>query len=139
MYTIVSAQDGSRGHLAHYACNIDDFLRWPTDPDTANRLNIETARDYRFDQVDITGVWMVNLRITYHSIVVALNGTVSGSAGGTVTLDARRTDTGERIAKTTQVGNGTFQILWYDNTVNVAVAANEDATHAGESAIGLAA
>ena len=135
--------DSEIGYNHVWADATASFLRYPTDPYTGTRLAIETARDYRFDAtVGSAGdgcFWQAHMLVTYHAITWAIAGTVTGSGGGTVTLTANRTDTGEKVAGTTRVGEGAYSLTWYDNTVNVVVSGTEDAAHAGASAAGVAA
>ncbi len=115
----------------------DDFQRWPQDPDT-DRLNIETARSYRYDNSLIVstsaGVIPQSMAlVTYHAITYAIAGNITGSAGGTVNIDAHRSGDGIEIAATSRVGDGAYSMPWYDNLTTVYVEAYEDGTHIGRS------
>jgi hypothetical protein len=101
------------------------FKQYPRDPDP-EKLNVEIARDYRFDiNQTAAGIWQNIKLISYHAITFAVTGTITGSAGGTVNIDLYRTDTGELLDSTTRTGNGDYGFVWYDNTVDVVVLAFE--------------
>lgn len=111
-----------------------NFKRYPNDPDT-DRLGIETSRNYRFDiPISAAAVFQAKKFVTYHTITYTIAGNVSGSAGGTITLDAWRTDTGEKIDTTTRVGDGAYSFTWYDNTIPVFVTAYESSAYRAMSA-----
>lgn len=112
------------------------FRRWTGDPDT-DRLDIETARRWRcvlgnncasFDYLD--------LYITYHAITYTVADSVTGFSG-TVTLDVHRADSGERVLTGSRSGDGAFSFVWFDNTEELYVSAN-DGTNQGRSADALA-
>lgn len=114
----------------------DLFNMWPSD--ARARMDIETARSYRV--CTPTGMTLgCRAWLTYHSITFTVAGTVSGSGGGTVTLNAWRTTDGVKVGSTSRVGNGSYSITVYDNTINIFVEAREDATHLGRSDNGTAA
>lgn len=110
----------------------NEFNRWAGDPDTS-RMALETTRQYRICSAS-TSTLGVRAWLTHHSITFDIAGTISGSGGGTVTITAHRVGTGEKIGSTSRSGNGTYTIVWYDDTENVFVQASEDATHMGRSA-----
>ena len=92
------------------------------------RLDIQTARRWRvilggncaaFSHLDIY--------MTYHSITSTVAGTISGSAGGTVTLSLHRASNGEKLMETSRVGDGAYSFTWYDDTEDVYVVATEAA------------
>lgn len=74
---------------------------------------------------------------TIHGIVFPVAGTISGSSGGTVTIDLVRAHN-EVVKSTTRVGDGAFSFDWYDNTETVQVIAYESDTNKGQSVIQLA-
>jgi hypothetical protein len=133
----VVPSDGEFGtHWAMFTSNSGDaWNRYPGDPKAL--LNPETARVWRFNAAAVTQ-WAMTLCLTYHAITYAIAGTISASAGGTVDIAAHRADTNQRIGSTSRVGNGSYSITWYDNTINVYAHAWEDGTHLGRSANGLA-
>jgi hypothetical protein len=107
-------------------------------PDTV-RKDIETSRRWRMQQgqqTSFTGA--LDLWFTYHSQTWSVAGTVSGSAGGTVTLKLVKASTGEVVKTTTRTGNGSYSFTWYNNTETMYVDAYEDGTHLGRSASGVA-
>lgn len=117
------------------------FTRWPDDADST-RIPVETARRYR---VTVPGanattafINKLALSLTYHSITYTVSGTISGSSGGTVTINLHRLSTGEKILSTSRVGNGAYSFTWYDNTEEVYVVATESASLRGVSKDSLA-
>lgn len=120
------------------ACSIiwmrgrDAFKRYPQDPDP-DRLDIETARDYRLYTTTTTSNGMYAV-LTLHSNTYTSTLTVTNSNGGTVAIDVFRTDTNERILTTSRVGNGTVDVTWYDNTTDCYAVAREDDTLLARSA-----
>lgn len=118
------------------------FKRWPNDPDS-DRIDIETNRRWRINlpqsSTTNTSGWVgVSQVITYHSITYTVSGTVSGSSGGTVTLNLHRATSGEKVLSTTRTGNGTYSFTWYDNTEDLFVEARESGTLLGRSDTGVA-
>lgn len=110
-----------------------EFRRYPTDPDVS-RMDLETSRAIRFTAVTAGQAreFGADCFYTYHSIAHAIAGDVSGSAGGTVNIDAyRKTGNGqaEKIGSTSRSGNGAYSIPWYDDTVLVFARGYEDSTH----------
>lgn len=139
LYVANYESDAEMGFSLSYARGRTDFLRWPADWDTGGRLNIETARDYRFDSA-FTGVavFQAAMLLTHHAITFTAAGTVSGSAGGTVNIDLHMQSTGEEVAATTRTGNGPYSLTWYDNTQNVYADAWESGALLGRSDYGTA-
>jgi hypothetical protein len=133
IYAGLYASDAEIGPSLMWARARTEFKRYPNDTDSS-RLNVETARDYRFDvNVAAAAVWQARMFMTYHSISYSISGNVTGSSGGTVTIAAFRADTGEKIDSTTRVGNGSYTIPWYDNTTEVFAEARESGTLIGRS------
>lgn len=133
MYSSIIETDAEVAPYVMFARVRDDFKRWTGDPDT-NRLNIETVRDYRYDtNVATSAFWQMEQFITYHAITYTIGGTISGSAGGTVTITAYRVSDGLEVGTTTRTGNGTFSIIWHDDTSPVVVEAYETSTLKGLS------
>lgn len=132
-YNAIYASDAEIGPSQMFARARSEYRRWPNDSDDT-RLNVETARSYRFDcNVTAAAVWQAYMLLSYHSINYPIAGTISGSAGGTVTITANRISDGLRVGSTSRVGDGTFTMPWYDDTENVIVRAYEDDTHKGVS------
>jgi len=126
-----------------FARSRDDMKRWPTDPDT-NRLNIETARNYRYDtnlQVSTTNgaIFQSYLMATYHAITSSIAGTITNSGGGTVVITAHDDVNNLVIGTVSRAGNGTYNIPWYDNVGMVYTEAQESSVLIGRSATGSAA
>jgi hypothetical protein len=138
-YKDVVHGDQEAGLFSFYGQIKDFFKRWPGD--NSGRLDIETARRWVIYNGPITGqgLYCLNLLMTYHTISYAVAGAVTGSAGGTVTLEVHRDATGEIVAATTRVGDGSYSMTWYDNVEPVFVSAREDGTHLGRSEAGTAA
>jgi hypothetical protein len=102
----------------------DEFRRYPNDPDT-NRMNIETARNFRTTMSTSTrygSKWVVSL----HSITHAISGAISSSGGGTVNLAVYKKNSSnefELFDSTTRVGDGSYSFTVYDDTVDYYVTA----------------
>lgn len=118
------------------------FKRWPGDPDT-ERIDPEISRRWRINlpqsvNTNASG-WVSMCQIlTYHSITYTVSGSVSGSAGGTVSLNLHRAGSGEKVLSTTRVGNGSYSFVWYDDTENLFVEARESGSLLGRSDTGVA-
>jgi len=142
VYADLAGSDGETGIYHSYSQARDIFYRFPGDTLThdGERLDPEVSRRWRWsvgNGVPVRG--QLCLLITYHSITYTVSGSITGSNGGTVTLDLVRSGTPEEVAKTTsRVGNGSYSFSWYDNTIPVYVSAYEDSTHVGRSAPGTA-
>jgi len=126
-----------------FARSRDDMKRWPADPDT-NRLDIETARNYRYDtnlQVSTTNgaIFQSYLMATYHAITSSIAGTITNSGGGTVLITAHDDINSLVIGTASRAGNGTYNIPWYDNVGMVYAEAQESSVLLGRSATGSAA
>jgi hypothetical protein len=118
------------------------FKRWPNDPDS-DRIDLETARRWRVNlplpaSTGNSGWIGLSQVLTYHTITYTVSGTVSGSSGGTVTLNLHRDGSGEKVLSTTRTGNGSYSFTWYDNTENVFVEARESGLLLGRSEEGVA-
>lgn len=137
MFSSFVATDAEIGPVLMWGRARDEFERWPGDD--PSRLGLETARDYRYDSsLSAAVIWQMRMLVSYHSITYQINGTISGSAGGTVTIDAYRVSDGLKIGSTSRVGNGTYTMTWYDNVNNVYVVAYESSTLNGRSDAGVA-
>ena len=121
------------------ACSIvwmrgrDVFQRYPNDPDN-QRLDIRTARDYRLFTTTTTSNGLTSV-ITYHAISFTSVLTIEGSTGGSVQIQVFRSDDDSVILETSRVGNGTVDLTWYDNTIDVYADCYEDDSHLGRSAL----
>ena len=120
---------------AERACSVvfmrgrDVFKRWPQDPQS-DRVNVETARDYRLFTTTTTGNGMAAF-LTYHSFTFTAADSISGFSG-TVYLSLCRASDGVKVSETTRVGDGAFSFTWYDDTEQMYVQAN-DGTNVGRS------
>jgi len=142
VYADITQTDAEIGTFYAWSQSKSIFKRWPNDPDS-DRIDVETSRRWRANlpQPTATGTsgWIgLSQLFTYHSITYTVSGTVSGSGGGTVTLNLCRSNTGERVLTTTRSGNGSYSFTWYDNTENVFVEARESGTLLGRSDTGVA-
>jgi hypothetical protein len=114
------------------------FRRWPSDAG-AGRLDIETARRWRIALSNGAAAFHnLDLLLNYHSITCVVTGNVTGSSGGTVTLNLCRDATGERVLSTTRSGNGAYSFTWYCDTDTMFVEARESAALLGRSDSGTA-
>lgn len=142
IYTDVVQTDTELGTFYSWSQSKFIFDRWPGDPD-AERIDPETSRRWRVNlpQPAATGgiAWIgFSQLFTYHTITYTVSGTVSGSSGGTVTLNLHRAVSGEKVLSTTRTGNGTYTFTWYDNTETLFVEARESGTLLGRSDTGVA-
>lgn len=112
------------------------FLRWPGDPAT-ERMDIETARRWRIFSFAVAGWNSLTMLLTYHTITYTDTTAVTGSNGGTVDLRLCRAGSGERVAVTSRVGNGSVNWTWFDNTEPMFVEAYEGASYLGRSDNGV--
>jgi hypothetical protein len=109
----------------------DVFQRWPGDPGS-DRVDLQAARSYRLFTSTTTSNGLM-LVPTYNAISFTVSGTITGSNGGTVTINTYRTDTGELVNTTSRTGNGTYSFSWHDDTIALYTEAFEDSTHYGRS------
>ena len=125
----IGSNDQEAG-ITHFYSQTHSFRRHPSDPD-ANRLDVEGNRSFKWTSPGHDGgafLWL-----TYHAITFAIAGTISGSGGGLVTIEAHRVTSGEKLASTSRIGNGAYAMTWYDDVESMFVQAREDATHVGRS------
>ena len=142
VYIDSSQTDPEIGVFFAYTQSRSFFKRWPGDDYVGNRVDFETARRRRVHlngSTAVTGWISLNVVFTYHTITYTLSGTVSGSAGGTVTIGVWRPVTGEKLLQTSRTGNGAYSLTWYDNVESVFAEAYESATLVGRSDTGTAA
>ena len=142
IYTDIVQTDSEIGTFYAWAQSKLIFDRWPGDPDS-ERIDSETNRRWRVNlpQPAATGgiAWIgLSQLFTYHTITYTVSGTVSGSSGGTVTLNVHRATSGEKVLSTTRTGNGTYSLTWYDNTETLFVEARESGILLGRSDTGVA-
>jgi hypothetical protein len=114
------------------------FKRWPSDTDSS-RCDIEGTRQWRLRGTNKQyglGLW-----ITYHSHTLTLSGTVSGyvdADGAGLTVRFYRVSDGLFIGEATTTAGGAFTFTWYDNTEDIRAVCEENGTHVGCSAKGVA-
>lgn len=142
IYTDIVQTDTEIGTFYAWSQSKLIFERWPGDPD-ADRIDPETSRRWRVNlpqPATTSGIAWIGLSqlFTYHTITYTVSGTVSGSSGGTVTLNVHRATSGEKVLSTTRTGNGTYSLTWYDNTESLFVEARESGTLLGRSDTGVA-
>ena len=129
--TVQLVKDAEIGVYFYHLDASAHFLRYTGDSD-ATRLPIEVAREYRKSGTGIKAIGAV-IYLTYHAIAFTVGGDITGSGGGTVNIEAHRSDADEKIGSTSRVGNGAYTIPWYDNTIACYTQAREDGTHIGRS------
>jgi len=137
-YSDVGMLDSETGYNESWSQIRALFYRWYGDQDST-RMDIETSRRSNLYIPNSAGTatcafWETyQLYMTYHSITYTVSGTISGSAGGTVTINLYRTGTNDIVLTTTRVGNGAYSFTWYDDVTELYAEAYEDATHRGRS------
>ena len=129
--------DGDTGFVYAFADLTPYFQRWASDID-ATRMVLETAsRRYAlWDGLTINHGSGAVLSVTYRAINFTLSGTISGSSGGAIDIDAYRKigDTDLRyVGDTTRTGNGVYSVTVYDNVDSHFSEARESGTLIGRS------
>ena len=137
IYVGTARADNENQNFTIWGATRKAWQRWTNDPDT-DRMDVETQRDFRFDSSSPSWTGM-GMWVTYHTRTFAIAGDVTGSAGGTVNIDAFRVSNDEKIMSTSRSGNGAYSMTWYDDVEEVYTVAIEDGTHLGRSANGTAA
>jgi hypothetical protein len=138
VYGDISQHDGELGIYDIYSTDTSIFNRWPDDGDLT-RVNIETDRRYVLHSSNQSIVPnLLNMMLTYHSILYTITGSISKTNGTSVQLTLHRANTDEIVKSSSRIGNGSYSFSWYDNTEDVYVNAYENNTHKGRSANGLA-
>jgi len=111
----------------------DYFRKYPNDIYRQNiKLNIETARKYRFSGLTTLHT-SLRLVITVHAIPYTVAGDITGSSGGTVNISLISADDNRVLDKTSRVGNGSYSFTWYDPTEQVYTEARESGLLLGRS------
>jgi hypothetical protein len=135
--------DFETGLRRNFVSCLRHFQRFPGDEGfhfNSLRRDVETTRRWRAYNGSLTAIWdRLALLFTYHSQTWDVTGTVTGSAGGTVTIDLHNAITGEKLKETTRSGNGSYTLTWYDDTTSLYTVAREDGTHLARSDDGVAA
>lgn len=116
----------------------DTFKRFPADNDP-DRLDIETARDYRLYTTTTCGNGIISV-LTWHGMTWTVAGTLTGNdAAKTTEVRLVHRNTGEvRQKQTLAAGTTAFSFTVNDNTDDYCVDAYQDATHTGRSNWGTA-
>lgn len=130
--------DSERACSMIWARGRDIFRRYPTDP-SWDRIDIETARDYRKFTTATTSLGMVVL-VSYHSFTYSVSGTISdNNASLPTTVKLIHELTGEIRGETELAAGVTaFNFTVNDNTDNYYVDAYQDNTLTGRSGTGTA-
>lgn len=138
LHALVENGDGAIKAVRAMLLATGAFDRHPTDPDP-ERMAIESARKYR--AYGLIEMWTAPAMVlTYHAITRTVSGTISGFSGdgSGIAVDFYRVDTHERVLRLTSAAGGTLSGTWYDDTVQLKSETQQDATHVGRSANGLA-
>jgi hypothetical protein len=138
LYSGTLKSDVELGPFLQFVLGRDEFQRNPNDPDT-NRLALETSRVYRIDYA-ATSYSSLYMLLTYHAITYAVSGQLMGYTGdgSGVTVEFHRSDTDEKVLTLTSAAGGSYNGLWYDNTINLYAQARQDSSHVGRSDDGVA-
>lgn len=120
----------------HFGDIEDSMYRFPSDPDTSRYDPEGTRRWWWSYGAGATGHTYLDIIFTYHTITYTVAGNITGSAGGTVFLNAHDATEGYELAATSRSGNGFYSMTSYDNTKNVFVDALESGAYLGRSADG---
>jgi len=133
LYADVFVKDAERACQIVYCRARGDMRRWPLDSDP-DRLDVEGSRVYRYTNC-ISCAKGVSMMLTYHTITFTVGGDITGSAGGTVDIDAYTEDGVEilHIGTTSRTGNGAYSLTWYDNVYPCYAEARESGTLIGRS------
>lgn len=131
IYTDAYRAESEWGTTLVYAQGRDVVKRYPDDPG-ADRIDMTAIHTYRYLSSSGTSAG-ISFLYTYHALSVAVSGTISGSTGGTVTINVYRSDNRELIYTTTRTGNGSYGFDWYDNTIAIYAEAYESSTKFGRS------
>ncbi len=112
----------------------NDWQRWTGDPETS-RMAVTGSRRWRIISSQ-TGTRPLSVWTTMHNINYAVSSSISGSSGGTVTVNLHRAADGARLKTTSRTGNGSVAVTWYDNTEDVYLEARESDALVGRSGNG---
>jgi len=127
---IVHTNDGEQSSYFYVAAVKDDFN---IDTNHTGQMDIETVRKYRLHVSTAILICNMALWVTYHSIIYTVTKAITGSGGGTVTIDLFRASNDEWLGQCQRVGNGDYTISLFDNANQVYAVAREDGTHIGRS------
>lgn len=120
LYSGLFATDSEVGYSISFVRGRNEFKRWTGDPD-GDRVEIETARDYRFDvNVNSGVIYQMYMLLTYNSITFNKTIAVTGSGGGTVTVNVRRAEgednAGVLLWTGTRSGDGNVTAVLFEDT-----------------------
>lgn len=149
IYTDIGGTDPEVGIRQCWATARSVYKRWGDEVNnifdaSSDRVRVSTARRIRlalaasassFDHLD--------MYMTYHAITYTISGSLTGvdTAGGTVTVNLHRADSGEIVLTRTyspSTATIAYSFVWFDNTEDMYVTAYQDNTHVGRSGTGLA-
>jgi hypothetical protein len=120
-YSDIANDNPEAGMRQNYATLRDLFMRFPGDLD---RMDPRVER--------LTNTMLANLCsvffnfehwVTYHTLTHTITGSVTGSDGEEITLDLVRSSDGQRMKRTTRMGDGPYTFTWYDDTTPMHVTA----------------
>jgi len=135
---IVQATPGEVGWHTYVFTGIENWRHYPNDPIVeGSDMDLETARKQRLYGQVVQQATIVRV-VTTHSITYSVAGDITGSSGGTVTIDLYSDASGKKLATTSRTGNGAYSLTWYDNTENVFTVARESGVLLGRSERALA-
>lgn len=133
--TIGSIKDGEYGHNTYVGSGRGNWS--PYTGTLLSLMNLETARKQRI-YGNAIHMWSLKRVVTIHAITYSVAGDVTGSSGGSVTIDLHSNFDGSKLATTSRTGNGAYTLTWYDDTENVYTSARESGTLLGRSERALA-
>lgn len=138
IYADAYVSDNERACSLVWMRGRDTFKRCPLDPDT-DRLDIETARDYRLFTTTTSGngIWAM---LSYHSLIWEAAGNITGGDPALpTTIKLVRADTDEVMGEAVLAAGVTaFSFPVNDNTQDYYIDAFQDAAHVGRSALAKA-
>ena len=113
---ILNSTDPEIGVRFYYTQGGDVFKRYPNDNDTS-RMDPEVSRRWRvvipYSGATAVQAWnTLTLMTTYHNITYTISGTISGSAGGTISLQLVDLSSNTVVDSTSRVGNGSYSFTW---------------------------
>ncbi|GIV35408.1 MAG: hypothetical protein KatS3mg031_2943 [Chitinophagales bacterium] len=115
--------------------------QYPQEPDTGKMIITDSLNYFILPAQGLYFFEKTVVAVTYHSISYTVNGSISGSSGGTVDIRLHTVDFQTRTfapigtrsinaANTSRTGDGAFSLTWYDNTNNVYITAVEGSNRA---------
>jgi hypothetical protein len=92
------------------------FNQYPNDPD--DLMNIEYQRSFKSANSSISNHTYC-MYVNYHSITYEISGVIGNGAAGGIEVRGYRADNGKLIDSTTSNLDGSYSMIWYDNTIDV--------------------